>query len=47
MNQKIKQQRFLKYLWLLNILQKLRYGHFLGPGSATLIYTSVAEPPHF
>jgi hypothetical protein len=31
--QKVKQQRLLKYLWLLNIQQKLRYGHLLGPGS--------------
>jgi hypothetical protein len=35
MNQKVKQQRFLKYLWLLNILKKLRYGHLLGPGSGS------------
>jgi hypothetical protein len=34
MNQKVKQQRFLKYryLLLLNILKKLRYGHLLGRG---------------
>jgi hypothetical protein len=30
MTQKVKQQGFLKYLWLLNILKKLRYGHLLG-----------------
>jgi hypothetical protein len=35
MNQKVKQQRFLKYLWLLNILKKLRYGHLLGSGSCS------------
>jgi hypothetical protein len=35
MNQKVKQPRFLKYLWLLNILTKLRYGHLLGPGSGS------------
>jgi hypothetical protein len=33
MNQKVKQQRFLKYLWLLIILKKLRY--LLGPGSGS------------
>jgi hypothetical protein len=35
MNQKVKQQRFLIYLWLLNILKKLTYGHLLGPGSGS------------
>jgi hypothetical protein len=35
MNQKVKQLRFLEYLWLLNILKKLRFGHLLGPGSGS------------
>jgi hypothetical protein len=35
MNQKVKQQRFLKYLWLLNVLKKLTYGHLLGLGSGS------------
>jgi hypothetical protein len=34
MNQKVK-QRFQKYLWLLNILKKLRYGHLSGAGSGS------------
>jgi hypothetical protein len=35
MNQKVKKQRFLKYLWLLHIPKKLRYGLFLRPGSGS------------
>jgi hypothetical protein len=41
MNQKVKQQRFLKYLWLLNILKKFIYCNFLGPGSG-----SGSDPRH-
>jgi hypothetical protein len=50
MHQKVKQQRFLKYLWLLNILKKFRIRSQMsgsdqkgpdptGSGSATLPIT--------
>jgi hypothetical protein len=40
MDQKVKQQRFLKYLWILHIPKKLILGHLLRPGSgsATLLH---------
>jgi hypothetical protein len=33
MNQKVKQETFLKYLWLLHIPKKFILGHLLRPGS--------------
>jgi hypothetical protein len=35
MNQKGKQQRFLEYFCLLNVIKRLRYGNLLGPGSGS------------
>jgi hypothetical protein len=33
MDQKVKQRRFLKHLWLLHTLKKFIYSHLLRPGS--------------
>jgi hypothetical protein len=35
MNQKVEQQKFLKYLWLLHTPKKLILGHLLMPGSGS------------
>jgi hypothetical protein len=33
MNQEVKQQGFLRVLWLIHTPKRLRYGHLLRPGS--------------
>jgi hypothetical protein len=35
MNEKVKQHRFLKYLWLLHTPKKLIHSHLLRPGSGS------------
>jgi hypothetical protein len=35
MDQKVKQHRFLKYLWLLHTPKKLTQSYLLGPGSGS------------
>jgi hypothetical protein len=39
-----KKQRFLKYLWLLNILKKLSYDHLLGPVSGSSSGSGTRRP---